>query len=328
MKTHFWQTNWFRAIIGTLISIAFLYLAINDVPLGDVAQALARANYFWVALGVAAIVAQAWLRAMRWMLLYYPLHTELRAGTLFGIMLVSQMLNIAAPWRIGEVARIYLAGESEKRSATQTLATLAVEKLFDFEMLLLILLGLPLFMTLPSELEQKREGLVVIVVALFAAVFLLVLFREGIVRLLARVRLRLFGKSLDAHAQMALLGLDVFKKWNVHLVLQVMSLIVWGIGGVVNYFVFLALDIRLPLFAAFLMLAITQVGLLVPSSPGKVGVFQYLCILGLAIFSIDKSTGLTYGILLYLVAFGPPVILGILALWRAGINLQRVAEAQ
>ena len=78
---------------------------------------------------------------------------------------------------------------------------------------------------------------------------------------------------------------------------------------------------------AFLLLAVLQVGGLVPSSPGKVGVFQLLCILTLALFSVDKSTGLTYGILLYLVAYGPPVILGVLSLWWGGVNLRRVAAS-
>ena len=65
-------------------------------------------------------------------------------------------------------------------------------------------------------------------------------------------------------------------------------------------------------------------GPLVPSSPGKVGVFQELCILALALFAVDKSIALTYGILLYLVAYGPPVILGALALWSGGLSVRRV----
>jgi len=109
--------------------------------------------------------------------------------------------------------------------------------------------------------------------------------------------------------------------------LQFLSVIIWSMGALINYFILLALNLPLPVVSAFLLLAVLQVGGLVPSSPGKLGVFQYLCILTLALFSIDKSIGLTYGILLYLVAYGPPVVLGILALWWGGVNLRRVAAS-
>ncbi len=329
MKSHFWQTNWFRVTVGTLISIVFLILALKDVPLGDVAQALARANYAWVLLAVVAAIAQSWLRAARWILLYYPLQKGLRQTQMFGITLISQMLNIVVPWRIGELARIYLAGEIEKRSRTQTLATLGVEKIFDTEMLVLILLGIPLFMTLPNWLEQPREGLVGLTLALFAGAFALLVFRAPLLRWLTRVRFPRGtpGERLDAYAQMALLSLDVFKRWDVHLALQIESVIIWAIGALINYFILLALNLPLPGVSAFLLLAVLQVGGLVPSSPGKVGVFQYLCILTLTLFSVDKSIGLTYGILLYLVAYGTPVILGVFSLWWGGVNLRRVAAS-
>ncbi|MEW5717624.1 MAG: hypothetical protein AB1817_03260, partial [Chloroflexota bacterium] len=64
MKTPFWKSNWFRVTIGTLISIVFLLLALKDVPLDEVAQSLARANYFWIALAVVTMLAQSWLRAL------------------------------------------------------------------------------------------------------------------------------------------------------------------------------------------------------------------------------------------------------------------------
>ena len=79
MRIPFWKTNWFRVAIGTFSSIVFLLLALKDVPLDEVGRSLARVNYLWVALAVLAMVAQSWLRAVRWIQLYYPLQKELRA---------------------------------------------------------------------------------------------------------------------------------------------------------------------------------------------------------------------------------------------------------
>ncbi len=320
----FWQMNWLRVLVGTLSSVIFLYLAVKDVPLGDVLQTLARANYGWVMAAVAVTVLGSWLRALRWMRLYHPLDKGLRVLPMWGISLIGQMLNIVFPWRVGEIARIVLVGEIEKRSKTQTLATLGVEKIFDTLMLFAILLGIPLFMTLPTWFEEPRALLIATSLVLFTLAIILVFSRDWLLELVEKIPARWHLQSLHSRAHLALTSLDVLKRWDVHLELQVLSILVWFLGAMTNYFSLLALDLQL-LPAAFLLLAVLQVGGLVPSAPGRLGVFQALCILTLSIFSIDKSVSLSYGILLYLVAFGPPAILGILFLWWDGVYLRRIS---
>jgi uncharacterized protein (TIRG00374 family) len=322
----FWETHWFRVTIGTVISIVFLILAVKDVPLSDVAQALTRVNYVWILFAVVAMVTQTSLRTMRWVVLYYPEQKGLRVTQMLGIMFISQMLNIVVPWRVGELARIYLMGEIEKRSKAQTLATLGVEKFFDTLMLLLLLLLIPPFMTLPNWLEGPRESIVFLAIALFIAAIVLLVFREQLIVLLSRIHLPWSKKSLGEIMRLALGSLDVLKRWDLHLGLQILSITIWLIGVVINMLVALSLNLALPFVAAFLLMAVLQVGGIVPSSPGKVGVFQALCILTLALFGVDKSIGLTYGILLYLVAYGVPVLAGVLSLWWGGVNLQRITS--
>ncbi len=322
-SAHFWNSNWFRLVIGTSISLVFLYLALKDVPLGDVAQSLARANYMWVALAVAVVVLGSYLRAVRWMRLYYPMDKGLRAWQMWGISLIGQMLNIILPWRVGEIARIALAGEIEKRSKTQTLATLGIEKIFDTLMLLAILIAIPFFMALPNWLEESRAGLTITALILIMTALALLISRNWLLVIIGKIPY--LQRRLFERAQLALSSLDVLKRWDVHLELQALSALVWFLGGLTNYLILLALNLPLALISAFVLLAVLQVGGFVPSSPGRVGVFQYLCILALALFGVDKSTGLTYGILLYLVAYGPPMILGVLFLWWDGINLRRIS---
>jgi len=326
----FWKSNWFRVTVGTLISLAFIFLALKDVPLDEVARVLANANYVWVFIGIVTILAQSWIRAVRWIQLYYPLERGLRAWHMFGIVLISQMLNILIPWRVGEIARLYLASEIEKRDAAQTLATLATEKAFDTLMLLLLLVAIPPFMTvaLPSRLEEARAGLVILTVVFFAGLFVLLVLRDPLIRWLDQIPFRLRGQSFGDYARKALTSLEVFKRWDVHLGLQIESIVMWALGAVINYFIFMALGLDVPIIGAFVLLAVLQVGGIVPSSPGKVGVFQYLCILTLALFGVGKTEGLVYGILLYLVAYGVPVILGIVFLWYYGVNLRRVTASE
>lgn len=320
-----WRSSWFRLGLGTVVSVLFLYLAVRDVPLGDVAESLAHVNLLWVALTLAIVVLGSYLRTLRWMRLYYPLDRGLRAWQMWGIALIGQMLNIIFPWRVGEIGRIVLTSEIERRSKTQTLATLGVEKIFDTLMLLAILILTPFFMTLPNWLEESRTGLAVTAGILIGGSLLLLFSRTWLLAVIGRISF-LRRRAMDERAELALSSLDVLKRWDVHLELQALSVAVWFLGGLTNYVALLALGLDLPFISAFVLLAVLQVGGFVPSSPGKVGVFQYLCILALALFGVDKSIGLSYGILLYLVAYGPPLILGVLFLWWDGVNLRRLAE--
>lgn len=323
-----WRSTWFRLAAGTLVSLVFLYLAFSDVPLVNIAEALARANYAWVVFAVLAMVLQSWLRSVRWILLFYPLHKGLGIGRMFGIVLVGQMLNIVAPWRLGDLARVYLAGEIGNRSKAQTLATLGTEKIFDTLMMLALFLGIPLFMTLPETLERPREWIMVLSALLFGVAIALIFFGDRLLGLLGQVPLPWFRRLLETHGALALGTLEVFKHWDLHLVLQGLSVVIYLLGVVVNYLVLRALNLQLPPITSFLLLAVLLVGGFVPSSPGKVGVFQYLCIATLGLFSVDKSIGLTYGILLYLVAYGAPIVLGIAVLWWGGVSLTSLRSAR
>lgn len=326
MKTRIWQTAWFRIIAGTLISIFFVYLAVRDVPLAQVASALAGANYTWVLIAVLLVVLQSWLRAVRWILLFYPQHTGLRIRQMFGIGVIAQMLNIVAPWRLGDLVRIYLTGEIEKRPAALTLATLGTEKIFDTLMLLLMILAVPLYITLPSELEGPRQGFIYVSVILFAGALALILFGDRALSLLMKIPLGWLQRMLETHGEDALAALGVFRQRDLQVKLLALSVAVTILGVVVNQMALLALQVQLPLLVPFLLFPVLQIGGVVPSSPGKIGLFQYLCILTLGLFAVDSSIGLAYGILLYVIAYGTPMVLGVAILWWGGISLKSAAS--
>jgi hypothetical protein len=106
-------------------------------------------------------------------------------------------------------------------------------------------------------------------------------------------------------------SLEILRSPWIGLQLQGWSILIWSMSILVNYVVFLALDLPLSFSSAMFLLAVLQVGVAVPSAPGKLGVFHYLCALALSFFGIERGAALGYALLLYLVVFGPPVLLGI-----------------
>ena len=73
-----WRATWFRLTIGTLISLLCLYLAFKDVPLGEVGQALAGANYAWILLAALGSVGYSTVDSIAAQSLQAGLETAIR----------------------------------------------------------------------------------------------------------------------------------------------------------------------------------------------------------------------------------------------------------
>lgn len=326
MKTRFWRANWLRVTIGTSISVASLILALRDVQLGYVMQALAWTNYVWVLLAMFLMVLQSWLRTVRWVQLFYPLSEGLHIQRMFRIVIIAQMLNIVAPFRFGDLVRIYLVGEFEKRSRAQTLGTVGTEKIFDTLILFVMVLATPMFVALPAESESPRLAFIGISVVLFVTTIALLLGGNWLLELLKNLSFPGIRHVLDIHGELALSTLEVFKRLDLHIKLLLLSLVLSVLGVVVNYFTLLALNLPISPMAAVLVFLVLQVGGVIPSSPGKIGIFQYVCILTLSLFAVDQSMGFAYGILLYFIAYGTPIALGTSILLWDSVSLRGLSQ--
>ncbi len=89
-----------------------------------------------------------------------------------------------------------------------------------------------------------------------------------------------------------------------------------------------AIRLDLPPAAPLVVLVVTQVGTAVPTTPGRVGVFQYLSVLALTPFGTTPEQAFTYGVLLHVVSHGPPLTLGAFGLWAELPQLRRAGVVQ
>ena len=83
----------------------------------------------------------------------------------------------------------------------------------------------------------------------------------------------------------------------------------------------------MPPVVAVLLLIALQIGVRLPSSPGSIGVFHYLCVVTLSLFGVERSVAFGYGVILHLVMYLPPSLLGLMYLGRSGYSLSRLRQA-
>ncbi|MFZ2518052.1 MAG: lysylphosphatidylglycerol synthase domain-containing protein, partial [Anaerolineae bacterium] len=123
----------------------------------------------------------------------------------------------------------------------------------------------------------------------------------------------------------ALHGLDALRFPSVVIQVTAWSFLIWLLAGSTNFLTLLALHLPADWVVSFTLLAVLQAGVSVPSSPGKVGIFQYLCQLTLAWFGIAAVQGFAVGVLLYAVAPLTLMVAGGLALLWESWQLRREA---
>lgn len=333
-----------RLWLGAVVSIACLALALIDIDFAEMAAALRSANLAWLAAAALTVLLTNWAKSWRWRLLLYTTPAPVAAGDeaaariglarLANIWTAGAGVNLASPVpRSGDLLRVYLAGAAGGVSKSLVLGTIAAEKLLDMVLLAGCFLALVLLVAVPQELAQRQVSTVGLALALTLAVAVLLWQRELLLALAGRL-LRRIPRGAQAAASMAraLQGLDALRRPGRLLALSALTVLVGFLSVATAYLVFLALDMPPSWVQSLFLWVVLQVGVAVPSTPGKIGVFQVLCRWTLGLFGVPAALGLAYGILLYLVAPLLLMILGALALavegWRLGRLPAGLALAQ
>lgn len=316
-----------RFWIGTGLSLAFLALAFRGSSLSQVSRILSQADFGWAVLAAVGVLLAAVAKAGRWWLLFFPHQRAIRYRKMLSTILIGQMVNNLLPARLGEVARIYLIGETEPVSRARALGTIALEKLIDLLMVPMMLAGLVFVIPFPDWVQAPGIQAMLIAGGMTVAVLVGLTQRRRVVRFAARGLDWLSGgrsQSIVRQLELTLSGLEVLRHPGITLLLIGGSVGIWILSATVNYLVFLALGLQLPFTAALFLLVVLQLGMAVPSAPGKLGIFHYLCILGLGVFDVGRGTALGYALLLHAVVLIPISIAGAVGLWWENVSVRRL----
>jgi glycosyltransferase 2 family protein len=319
-----WQV-WF----GLAFSLACLVLALYKVDLKATLSTLQHVDVLFLFLALGNYFLNTLAKALRWQWLL-TIRKKPSLPRTFSILAVGQMVNAFFPARLGELVRAYLMGEAESDNKVYILGTIAVEKVTDMLFLLLSLVVLLPQMALPEWLTGPARGTALVLVILVPCLLVLTWQKDFILRITERMSHLVPVKWRDwlmRQARFGITSLEAVRQPRLLIGLLLWSVLVWVLSALTNYLVFQALDLTLPLSAALLLLVVLHVGTSVPSSPGRVGVFQYLVILSLSVYAVDKNIALGYSIVLYLVIYLSIAVIGGLCLWREKLSWQKLGEA-
>jgi uncharacterized protein (TIRG00374 family) len=301
------------------LTVLFLYLAFRGTDVEALRRSLAGANYWWMVLNLAVLLVAHVVRAWRWGYLLDPVKPGISLRNLFSGVMIGYFMNNVLP-RAGELVRPYAIGRLEGISKSAALGTIVVERIMDTATFLALVALLPLIYDGPLResfpwLQQTGMVIGLALLALLGVIVTLMLRRDWATRAVTMLEKALPGRFRGRAAGYVHSFLDGFlflTRPGKFALIFLQSVVIWALYAAMTYLAFFAfgLERQLGMRAALVVLAISSIGVAVPT-PGATGPYHFFTSQTLMrLFSVPEDVALSYATVTHAVMFAGMTVVG------------------
>lgn len=291
--------------LGWAISFVFLYFVLRGLNWSSVLEAFTKVSLLTPMIMIGVYLLGFILRSWRWKLLL-PLGVPI--GDSLGSVVLGYAANNILPARLGEFVRAQAIGNKCQISRSLALASILVERVFDG----LVLTGLLYVGIRGSTLPTWAESIGFLGLSIFGGALAFVsllaitqfLWEVKITTLPAsklRDVLQQFGRGLTLVWRTPFLPITILS----------LTLTVWLVEGIMFYVAIQAFELKVPPTAAFFVMGLVNLGILVPSAPGYLGAFQYFGTLALRAWQVSSGEALACVVLIHVCQYLPITLWGL-----------------
>lgn len=313
--------------IGFILSAVFLYIAVSRLDAGSVVESLGQSKLFpYLPLSIAFYLLGHLVRGLRCRLLIQR-DVELTTSAATNVVVLGYAANNILPGRLGEFVRAGVLAEQTGLPFAQTLTVTLVERLADGLVLLGMLSFSGLLLGISGPIATMiKLGVIVFGVAV-AGVGMFLFFPDFIVQQGGRWFHRL-SPGLQSAAVRTLNSIALAVRYyrdpaNVARFFG-LSIIVWLLEAGLFAWLLPAFGIKAGLLEAMFTMSFTNLGILVPSTPGYIGTFHFFTIEALSLLGVGSSTSAGYAVLVHAAFFIPITLWGAGLLAFYGISISRM----
>ncbi len=320
--------QWLRIGVGFAVSAVALLVVARRVDWSAVVDAVAHARLWpWLPAAIAAYLLGHLLRGARSRYLVAPWAyiSTLKAAN---IVAAGYASNDVLPARLGELVRAALLADQTGLSLPVGISIVVIERLLDAIAILILLVAGVAIADTSTPLGQVSNRVTAIAAGVLIAVAV-TLFAPGLttagatrVARLGRGRLR---DALLRWVTELASGVALLRDPRRVLVALALSAAVWIAESGLFLFLLPAVGLDARASVALVALGVTNLGILVPSTPGYVGTFHYFASQSLILFGIPAPTAIAYAVIVHLAFFIPVTIWGLAVLGWYGFIQWRVA---
>lgn len=312
-----------KYVLGLGLGGVLFYLAFKDLSWATLSRSVANVNAWWLAGGLAAMVAAHVLRALRWQQLLAAAGTPVSVVHCFHALMAGYLVNYAVP-RLGEVTRCTLISRADRVPIAAGVGTVVTERVLDV-LVLLALLGV-LVVAEAKAAAQLLGGALTAWDELSITQVLVALGVAAVLIGLGWAARRWAWPRIRHHAFVARVGGFLGQLWDSMMSVRrierpwlfALSTIGIWVGYALNTWMVVS---ALPEFGdvslyvgAFLM-AVGAIGMSLPV-PGGIGSYHALIVLGVVMQGFSREGGQEAALLLHTSGLVVNVALGAFGWWR------------
>jgi hypothetical protein len=327
------KRTWYL-IISIALTAVIGYILYRSVP--DWRQAgsvMVSGKPLWFLGGLGFVALHMILRALRWGVLLSPVKERISLNNLISVTLIKYAINVIPP-RVGEIAGSLLLARKESIPASSVIAASVFERILD-TLAVLVLFCFYLVFFAGWHVPYSESGREIFNIIRKSTVLGLAAVVLALVILMLVLRSRRWHdyvpRIIKRHILSFTDGLRALQSRSAAAKALILSLMIWLAIGAQLWFLVRAYLGTFPVTGTLLIMAITVVGVAIPT-PGGVGGFQFFMNLSLIHFfrpylsGIDpesQAAGISNGV--YVVAIIPVILVGLVLLHREGLSMGRAA---
>lgn len=314
--------------LGLAASAVFVYLAVRGLDFAKLEAIWRDAELLpWLPLGVASYLVGHLVRGVRCRLLVRR-EAAISVMTASNIVVVGYASNNVLPARLGEFVRAGMLAERTGMPVVQSLTVTFIERVLDG----LAILFLLVVATLAGDVAGWMVDLVRIALLVFGIATLVMFAGAHSPGLMLAVASRA-GNKLGPkwHDRLVSLATSItnagacLRDPKDAVLLLFYSLVVWTFEAGLFVALLPIFGIPMSLQDGMLAMSVTNLGLLLPSSPGFIGPFHYFCSRAIMVHGVAEPTALAYATLVHLAFYVPVTLWGAAAMLWYGVEVGSTA---
>jgi hypothetical protein len=337
-------------LLGAALSGLTLYLAFRNVPVKALLDYLRTINYWWIGPTVLLVLAGFCLRVVRWRIILRQTD-KVSYWQAFHPLMIGFMMNCVFPGRIGEFARPVILKKNHHIPLATGLATVAAERMFDFALLIGLLVLVSGTITSKPDLVVECFGVRLSSSQLTAAAWLMIGSSITLLVLLALIAVswtrqaikqtivvltrplcmregrfgRIAAKLIDFCLSLIdnfAIGLDMVRNPKRLLGCIGLSVMIWGLAAL-SFLVFSlgCPGASLDLTGWITVMVVISFVIALPSVPGFWGLWEAAGVFALALFGVTEKNALGFTLVNHAVQMFPVIAVGLVSAWMTSVNI-------
>jgi uncharacterized protein (TIRG00374 family) len=323
------QTLWgYRKFWGIPVALIVLVIVLRDIHLPRVWETVKGLKPQYLLLVLAFELLIPVFRAARWRVIIAA-HRPVKFLRVFSVYTIGVLANFLLPLLAGVAIRLWLLARRVRVPKTFAFSTMLLEVLFDAFSLIIFMYAVSFIFRFPESFVRIESIVFGGVIFFFTLFYLSLLHRRWffglpekfLSHLPERIRSKV-GRLFTSFTA----GLSSLRSFRHFALVVLFSLFSWTCQAGVIYGLNFAFGYALPPYAAVLVMIINTLAIMIPITPGNVGVFQLATLFSLGLFGVSKEEALSFGIVLHFFDILPAALFGSYFMVREHVTVEELEK--